>query len=75
MQWQSSGVKMTGKEFSSWCEEVKNRGIAKSITSIAYLLGISVTSVNNLKRKGADRRTAYSCAAILEGLTPYGETK
>lgn len=66
---------MTGQQFNAWCEEVKRRGIAKSITSIAYLLGISVTSVNNLKRKGADTRTGYACAAILEGLKPYGETK
>lgn len=64
---------MTPEQFAAWCEEVKNRGIAKSITSIAYLLGISVTSVNNLKNRGCDKRTAYACAAIIHGIKPYSE--
>lgn len=66
---------MSPDQFKKWCEEVRYRGIAKSITSIAYLLGISVTSVNNLKLRGTCKRTAYACAAILAGIKPYGEEK
>lgn len=75
MQWRSSGDNMTGEQFTAWCEEMKSSGRATSVTAIAFALGISVTSVNNLKNRGCDKRTAYACAAIIEGIAPYGETK
>ena len=66
---------MSPEQFTAWCEEMKSSGRAKSVTAIAFALGISVTSVNNLKQRGADRRTALACAALLKGIKGYGEGK
>lgn len=66
---------MTPEQFKAWCEEMKSSGRAKSVTAIAFALGISVTSVNNLKQRGADMRTGLACAALLKGIRPYGKKK
>lgn len=63
---------MTPAQFSNWLAEMKSAGLARSDAECARLLGISANSVVAMKERGADRRTALACRALLHRLEPYG---
>ncbi|QFT69634.1 hypothetical protein FIU93_22815 [Labrenzia sp. THAF35] len=62
---------MTPASFTAWLAEMKSSGHAKTDRDIAALLGVSANSVVNMKRNGADKRTALACTALLHGLPAY----
>lgn len=62
---------MTAEDFSSWLAEMKAAGLARSDAECARLLGVSANAVVIMKRRGADRRTALACRALLHRLEPY----
>lgn len=64
---------MTPAEFNAWLADMKSAGLAKSDAACARLLGISANAVVTMKKRGADRRVALACAALLHGLLPYGD--
>ena len=64
---------MTGEQFQQWLGEMKEAGLARSDAECARQLGISANSVVSMKDRGADRRTALACRALLHRLQPYGE--
>ena len=63
---------MTPTAFCQWLAAMKAAGLAISDAHCGRLLGITTTSVVNLKRKGADLRTALACRALLHRLEPWG---
>lgn len=63
---------MDGSDFVIWLAEMKSAGLARSDKACADLLGISANSVVAMKERGADRRTALACRALLHRLEPYG---
>lgn len=62
---------MTGAAFVQWLADMKSAGLARSDAECARLLGVSANSVLALKQRGADRRTALACRALLHRLEPY----
>jgi DNA-binding CsgD family transcriptional regulator len=64
---------MTGPDFVNWLAEMKAAGLARSDAECARQLDISANSVVSMKERGADRRTALACRALLHRLHPYGE--
>ncbi len=62
---------MSPESFARWLAEMKSAGLARSDAECARLLGISANSVVNIKRSGADQRTALACRALLHRLEPY----
>lgn len=58
--------------FVAWLAEMKSAGLARSDAECARLLGISANSVLAMKERGADKRTALACRALLHRLEPYG---
>lgn len=63
---------MTPAQFTEWLAEMKSAGLARSDAECARQLGISANSVVSMKERGADRRTALACRALLHRLEPYG---
>lgn len=63
---------MTPAAFAAWLAEMKAAGLARTKGEAADLLGVSLNTMTNLVTKGADRRTALACAALLSGAPPYG---
>lgn len=63
---------MTPEEFNDWLADMKTAGLGKNGIACARLLGISANSVVEMRRRGADRRTALACRALLHKLEPYG---
>lgn len=63
---------MRAAAFTAWLADMKSAGLARSDAECARLLGVSANSVVTMKRKGADRRTALACRALLHRLEPYG---
>lgn len=63
---------MTGVDFTKWLAAMKEAGLARSDKACADLLGISANSVVAMKERGADRRTALACRALLHRMEPYG---
>lgn len=66
---------MTPTQFTDWLADMKSAGLARSNAECSRLLGISANSVIAMKTRGADRRTALACRALLHRLQPYGETQ
>lgn len=62
---------MTASAFVQWLADMKLAGLARSDAECARLLGVSANSVLALKQRGADRRTALACRALLHRLEPY----
>lgn len=63
---------MTAAAFRVWLSEMKEAGLARSDAECARLLGISANAVVAMKTKGADKRTALACRALLHRLEPFG---
>lgn len=61
---------ISGKVFSQWVVET-----GKSGAECAELLGVSLDTMTNYKKRGGDRTVSLACAAIIAKLEPYGETK
>lgn len=64
-------TKMDAKTFNGWLDEMKSAGLAASDAECASLLGVTANSVVTMKKRGADRRTALACRALLHRLQPY----
>lgn len=62
---------MTSEQFINWLAAMREAGIAKSDAECARLLGMSKTSIVNLKHKGGQRWMALACSALLNRLEPY----
>jgi hypothetical protein len=62
---------LTAEAFRRWLKVMKDRGIITLDMEAALLLGISPNSIVTLKQKGANRRTALACNALLNHLPPY----
>lgn len=62
---------MNALQFIMWLADMKSAGLARSDAQCAKLLGISSNSVVDMKKRGADLRTALACNAILKGVPPY----
>jgi len=64
---------MTAPQFVAWLAAMKAAGLARSDAECARLLGISANSVVTMKDKGADRRTALACRALVHRLEPWAD--
>jgi len=64
---------MTAPQFVAWLAAMKAAGLARSDAECARLLGISANSVVTMKDRGADRRTALACRALLHRLEPWAD--
>jgi DNA-binding CsgD family transcriptional regulator len=62
---------MTAEAFTRWLADMKSAGLARSDAECARLLGVSANAVVNMKKNGADRRTALACRALLHRLEAY----
>lgn len=62
---------MTAARFCEWLANMQTQGLARSDAECGRLLGVSANSVVQMKRRGADERTALACAALLAGLPAY----
>ena len=62
---------MTPAAFIAWLAEMKSAGLARSGAEAGRLLGVSANTVVEMKQRGADKRTALACRALLLGLEPY----
>lgn len=56
-----------------WLYAMKSAGLARSDAECADLLGVTESEIAGMKERGADRRTALACRALLHRLQPYGE--
>lgn len=66
---------MTADQFKAWLAEMKSTGIAATDTACAKALGLHVNTMLLMKDRGADKRTALACAALLRRILPYGEAE
>ena len=64
---------MTKEDFRQWLTAMKKTLRVNSDAECAQLLGVSKTAVQDFKKRGADRRTALACRALIHSLKPYGE--
>ena len=62
---------MNSGSFTAWLADMKSAGLARSDAECARLLGLHVNSILAMKQKGADKRTALACRALLHRLEPY----
>lgn len=62
---------MTPETFTRWLADMKTSGLARSDAECARLLGVSANSVVDMKKRGADLRTALACRALLHRMEPY----
>lgn len=62
---------MTPEAFRAWLAEMKSAGLAKTDAECGRLLGIDPDTVVRTKERGADKRTALACRALLHRLEPY----
>ena len=63
---------MTPEVFTAWLAEMKAAKLARSDAECGRLLGLSADTIVRMKEKGADRRTALACTALLHRMQPYG---
>ncbi len=63
---------MTATDFNRWLAEMKAAKLATTNTACAKLLGLSANTIVSMKERGADRRTALACRALLHHMEPYG---
>lgn len=64
---------MTHAAIEAWLREMKYRQLARTDSECARKLGVVPNTIVWMKAHGADRRTALACAALLNGLKPFGE--
>ena len=62
---------MLPNTFIAWLADMKSAGLARSDAECARLLGVSANAVVELKKRGADRRTALACCSLLHRMEPY----
>jgi hypothetical protein len=62
---------VTPASFRLWLDDMKLANLARSDAAAARLLGVSANTVLEMKQRGADRRTALACRALLHRLEPY----
>lgn len=62
---------MTAAEFEEWLEAMRVAGLARSDAACARLLGVSANTIVEMKRRGADLRTALACRALYQRLQPW----
>lgn len=62
---------MKPEQFARWLSDMKSAGLARSDAQCAKALGISANSVVDMKKRGADLRTALACRALLHRLEAY----
>ena len=62
---------MTPASFCQWLAEMKYARLAKTDADCARLLGVSKNTIVTMKLKGADKRTALACSALIEHLAPF----
>lgn len=62
---------MTAQEFQQWLDEMKDARLASSDAECARLLMVRPNTVVEMKKSGADGRTALACRALLHRMTPY----
>lgn len=64
---------MSPDEFTNWLADMKAaiKGVS-SDADCARLLGVSANAVVDMKKRGADQRTALACRALLHRMPPYG---
>lgn len=62
---------MTPQAFIAWLAAMKSAGLVRSDADCARLLDVSTNTIVNMKRDGADKRTALACSALLHRLKPY----
>lgn len=63
---------MSPQDFQAWIDEMKAAALARSDAECARLLDISANALIAIKKRGADRRTALACRALLHRMEPYG---
>ena len=63
---------MTPDAFQRWLADMQSAGLARSQAECARLLDVSENAVTTMKERGANRRTALACRALLHRLEPYG---
>lgn len=63
---------MSAEDFNEWLAVMKKNGIAKTDAQCAQLLGITANGLLKRKKQGAGRETALACAALLNGINPFG---
>lgn len=61
----------TPEQVRAWLMHLKHKGIVTSDAGAGRLLGITAVAMNIMKKRGADRRTALACQAIIRKLPPY----
>lgn len=66
---------MSPEDFSTWLLEMRIAKLAKSDADCARLLGISANAVVEMKKRGADQRTALACRALIHRMLPYEGTR
>lgn len=64
---------MTPDDFRAWLDEMRRAGLARSDAECGRQLGVSANSIVTMKARGADKRTALACRALLHRLPPFGE--
>lgn len=64
---------MTSEQFCNWLADMQSAGLCTSDAHAGRMLGVGPHTIVNLKKRGADRRTALACRALLHRMTPYGE--
>ena len=62
---------MTAAEFKDWLDAMREAGLARSDAACAGKLGVSANAVVEMKKRGADRRTALACRALYQRLEAW----
>ncbi|MFD2248923.1 hypothetical protein FHS82_001038 [Pseudochelatococcus lubricantis] len=62
---------MTPADVSAWVADMKAKRIAAIDAECARLLGMHPNSIAAMKQRGADRRTALACRALVHLMEPY----
>jgi len=62
---------LTPERFREWLAAMQAAGLATSDAHCGRLLGVSANSVVQMKARGADRRTALACAALMQGVAAW----
>ena len=66
-----AGAPMTAKDITGWLAFMVMKGVAKTDTEAAALLGVSRSTLLRWKQTGAPAHVALACAALDRGLPPW----
>jgi DNA-binding transcriptional regulator YdaS (Cro superfamily) len=65
---------MTRYMLDIWLGHVRALKLAESDRAAAKLIGVLPQTISHWRKKGTPHRMAdLACAAVIEGLAPYGE--